>query len=119
GRGGFTRCRLRYHYAEPGLLLVANEADGQESLVELDSVARQMAAGHAWVIRSAPSAGTAGTQETDPSDGAKQSWPTPPSGRRRSWAQAPPPAMRGAPPDTCPAHRWRSSTRCPATCSAS
>lgn len=84
GRGGFTRCRLRYHYAEPGLLLVANEADGQESLVDLDSVARQMAAGHAWVIRSAPSAGTAGTQETDPSDGAKQSWPTHASGRRLS-----------------------------------
>ena len=81
GRGGFTRCRLRYHYAEPGLLLVANEADGHESLIELDAVARQMAAGDAWVIRSAPSDKAGGAQGTDPPEREKQAWPAHASGR--------------------------------------
>ena len=83
-RGGFTRCRLRYHYAEPGLLLVANEADGQESLVEIDAIARQMASGQAWVIRSAPTAPGSEPAASDPGQGASQAWPSHASGRSLS-----------------------------------
>jgi hypothetical protein len=53
-REGLVRARLRYFYPEPGLLLLATEGDGQEALYELDVVARQMAEGQAWVIRSRP-----------------------------------------------------------------
>lgn len=52
-RDGMVRTRLRYYYPEPGLLLLASE-DGQEALFEIDAVARQMAEGQAWVIRSRP-----------------------------------------------------------------
>lgn len=52
-RDGMARTRLRYFYPEPGLLLLATE-DGQEALFEIDVVARQMAEGQAWVIRSRP-----------------------------------------------------------------
>ncbi len=52
-RDGMVRTRLRYFYPEPGLLLLATE-DGQEALFEIDAVARQMAEGQAWVIRSRP-----------------------------------------------------------------
>jgi hypothetical protein len=51
-RDGLVRARLRYFYPEPGLLLLATEGDGQEALFEIDAVARQMAEGQAWVIRS-------------------------------------------------------------------
>ena len=51
-REGMVRARLRYFYPEPGLLLLATEGDGQEALFEIDAVARQMAEGQAWVIRS-------------------------------------------------------------------
>jgi hypothetical protein len=53
-REGLVRARLRYFYPEPGLLLLATEVDGQEALYEIDVVARQMAEGQAWVIRSRP-----------------------------------------------------------------
>lgn len=53
-RDGMVRARLRYFYPEPGLLLLATEGDGQEALFEIDVVARQMAEGQAWVIRSRP-----------------------------------------------------------------
>ena len=53
-REGLLRARLRYFYPEPGLLLLATEGDGQEALYEIDVVARQMAEGQAWVIRSRP-----------------------------------------------------------------
>ena len=53
-RDGLVRARLRYFYPEPGLLLLATE-DGQEALYEIDAVARQMAEGQAWLIRSRPS----------------------------------------------------------------
>jgi hypothetical protein len=53
-RDGMARARLRYFYPEPGLLLLATEGDGQEALFEIDVVARQMAEGQAWVIRSRP-----------------------------------------------------------------
>ncbi len=76
GRGGFTRCRLRYHYVEPGLLLLANEADGQEALFEIDAVARQMASGHAWIVRAAPAA----TAPGEPQPG-QSAWPTHAHGR--------------------------------------
>ena len=55
-RDGMVRARLRYFYPEPGLLLLATEGDGQEALFEIDVVARQMAEGQAWVIRSRPDA---------------------------------------------------------------
>lgn len=83
-RGGFTRCRLRYHYAEPGLLLVANEADGQESLVEIDAIARQMASGHAWIIRSAPTAPAGEPRGTGPGQGSSPAWPGHSGGRNLS-----------------------------------
>ena len=54
-REGVVRARLRYFYPEPGLLLLATEGgDGQEGLFEIDAIARQMAEGQAWVIRSRP-----------------------------------------------------------------
>jgi hypothetical protein len=57
-RDGMVRARLRYFYPEPGLLLLATEeGDGQEALFEIDVVARQMAEGQAWVIRSRPAEG--------------------------------------------------------------
>ena len=79
GQGGFTRWRLRYHYVEPGLLLLANQADGEEALVEVDAVARQMAAGHAWIIRSGPATGDPNPSE--PPEGPAQAWPAHASGR--------------------------------------
>lgn len=65
-RDGTVRARLRYFYPEPGLLLLATE-DGQEALFEIDAVARQMAEGQAWVIRSRPAeaAGAPATGGTD------------------------------------------------------
>ena len=51
-RDGLVRARLRYFYPDPGLLLLATEGDGQEALYEIDVVARQMAEGQAWVVRS-------------------------------------------------------------------
>ena len=59
-REGLVRARLRYVYPEPGLLLLATEADGQEALFEIDAVARQMVEGQAWVIRSQPAMPAAG-----------------------------------------------------------
>jgi hypothetical protein len=70
-RDGMVRARLRYFYPEPGLLLLATEGDGQEALFEIDVVARQMAEGQAWVIRSRPAdappqdAALAGTPDAD------------------------------------------------------
>jgi hypothetical protein len=52
-RAGLVRSRVRYFYPDPGLFLLAGE-DGQEALFEIDAVARQMAEGQAWVIRSRP-----------------------------------------------------------------
>lgn len=78
-REGMVRTRLRYFYPEPGLLLLATEADdgdGQEALFEIDVVARQMAEGQAWVIRSradaaeAPPAGAGNTDRQAPERGA-------------------------------------------------
>lgn len=68
-REGLVRARLRYFYPEPGLLLLATEGDGQEALYEIDVVARQMAEGQAWVIRSRP-AETAGGEPAAPDPGA-------------------------------------------------
>ena len=51
GELGFAR--VRYHYPEPRLLLLADEDDGQEGLYELDMLARRMADGAVWVIRAA------------------------------------------------------------------
>ena len=65
-RDGLVRARLRYFYPEPGLLLLATEGDGQEALYEIDVVARQMAEGQSWVIRSRPAdAGSAQTAASD------------------------------------------------------
>jgi hypothetical protein len=67
-REGMVRTRLRYFYPEPGLLLLATEGDGQEALFEIDAVARQMAEGQAWVIRSrlaAPEPLPAGADDSD------------------------------------------------------
>jgi hypothetical protein len=52
-RGELTQARLRYHYVEPRLLLLADEDDGQEGLYELDTLARRMAQGEVWVMRAA------------------------------------------------------------------
>jgi hypothetical protein len=74
-REGMVRARLRYFYPEPGLLLLVTEGDGQEALFEIDVVARQMAEGQAWVIRSRPAdapppdpapAGNAGAERPSP-----------------------------------------------------
>ena len=67
-RDGLVRARLRYFYPEPGLLLLATEGDGQEALYEIDVVARQMAEGQAWVIRSRP-AESAGAEAAAPDPG--------------------------------------------------
>ena len=53
-RGELTYARLRYHYVEPRLVLLADEEDGQEGMYELDSLARRMAEGTLWIIRSSP-----------------------------------------------------------------
>ena len=50
GELGFAR--VRYHYPEPRLLLLADEEDGQEGLYELDLLARRMAQGAVWVIKA-------------------------------------------------------------------
>lgn len=55
--GDLGFARVRYHYPEPRLLLLADENDGQEGLYELDMLARRMAEGAVWIIRSS------GTQE--------------------------------------------------------
>ena len=85
GTGGFTRSRLRYHYVEPGLLLLANELDGQEALFEIDAIARQMAAGQAWIIRHASSSSQDG-EDADadrPRDAkAVREWSQPARGSR-------------------------------------
>lgn len=84
--GGFMRSRLRYHYEGPGLLLLANEADGQEALFEIDAVARQMAAGQAWVIhRSATGATGAGAaRDQEREEGPWRQWPEHVRGRELS-----------------------------------
>lgn len=73
-RGGFMRGRLRYYYAEPGLLLLANEENGQEGFFEIDAVARQMAAGQAWVIRHSPAA-PGSEAGADRANGGGGRWP--------------------------------------------
>jgi hypothetical protein len=50
--GALSFARVRYHYAEPRLVLLADEADGEEALHDLDSLARRMAEGEVWVIRN-------------------------------------------------------------------
>lgn len=87
GSGGFMRSRLRYRYDEPGLLLLANEVDGQEALFEIDAVARQMAAGQAWVIRHSPAAPTqdaAADRDRDRDRSAVRQWLQHPRGRELS-----------------------------------
>ena len=79
------RSRLRYYYEGPGLLLLANEADGQEALFELDVVARQMAEGQAWIIRRSPIAvsdDVVGDQDVDGRGGRQ--WPSHVRGRELS-----------------------------------
>jgi hypothetical protein len=83
--GGFMRSRLRYHYVEPGLLLLANEVDGQEALFEIDAVARQMAAGQAWVIRHSPAASVHDVaSDHDHGGAAGRQWPQHVRGRELS-----------------------------------
>lgn len=79
-RDGMVRTRLRYFYPEPGLLLLATEGDGedgQEALFEIDVVARQMAEGQAWVIRSRPEAQAQEPPMAANADADRQA-PTPP-----------------------------------------
>ena len=79
-RGELTYARLRYHYVEPGLVLLADEEDGQEGMYELDSLARRMAEGTLWVIRGSTTGATDGhagardvaTRNILESHGAKQ-----------------------------------------------
>jgi hypothetical protein len=83
--GGFMRSRLRYHYREPGLLLLANEADGQEALFEIDAVARQMAAGQVWVIRHPPGGSFADVGgDSQRQHGSGGQWPQHAHGRELS-----------------------------------
>lgn len=83
--GGFMRSRLRYYYDGPGLLLLANEADGQEALFELDVVARQMAEGQAWVIRRSPTAVSDDVVRDQDVDGrGGRQWPSHVRGRELS-----------------------------------
>ena len=77
--GDISTARLRYHYVEPRLLLLADDEDGQEGLYELDTLARRMAEGAVWVIRgtsaATPAGGTevrGGAQAHPPASGAKQ-----------------------------------------------
>ena len=61
--GEMSAARLRYHYVEPRLLLLADEDDGQEGLYELDTLARRMAEGAVWVVR-----GSGGGTARDPGE---------------------------------------------------
>ena len=74
--GDLSYARLRYHYVEPRLLLLADEEDGQEALYELDTLARRMAEGAVWVTRATSPAGGSASGAGD-QDVARHSAPGP------------------------------------------
>lgn len=73
--GEITAARLRYHYVEPRLLLLADEEDGQEGLYELDTLARRMAEGAVWVVRTSPANGGAAAAHAGEGAAARSATP--------------------------------------------
>ena len=79
-RGELSFARVRYHYAEPRLVLLADEAEGQEALYDLDALARRMAEGEMWVTR-APAAEAVADRRDTAAIGAGQGLRSPGAGR--------------------------------------
>ena len=60
GTGGFLHARVCEHLPDPARLLLCVD-DGPEIMLEVDMVARLMAAGEAWTVRQ-PGAAMGGAQ---------------------------------------------------------